>query len=280
VGLLATIVVALPWLTVSVAANLQAYPPPVPTRIGNWCAGASCPTSVTSLSPITGQANPALFQLALLAVAAIFLGVSYYAWRKGVRSGQDSLWNLPALLVAFGLFYVFLIASSFLQGYSFPGSGVIWASSFPLSYLSTSLVVIAGGISAMWILSRSGRTRTLRAPPAAERSIQTTVAVLQKAIDSLRRGGAPRLVIINCYRSMEELLQEGGVINAPSMTVREFETASREAFSIESGPIHRLTTLFERARYSEEEIDAPQAADAEAVLSELREGMGKVLMAK
>jgi hypothetical protein len=276
-GIFATVVVALPWLAATVAANLQAFPPPVPSSINIHCVGG-CSTLPTGY-PLVGQGGSVSFQLALVALALMFVSVSLLAWRRGVRSGYDSLWTLPALLLFVGLSYALLTVIPSLERFSLPRLGI---DSYAVSYLLLSLIVIAGGMGLIWFLSRSVTTRTLPAPlMSGEVGEKAAVAtVIQRAINSLRVGSDPRSTIIKCYKSMEEILQGGGVVASPSLTAREFETASRDIFLVEYGPIHRLTALFERARYSEEEIDLHEASEAKAVLSELGEEVNRALVAR
>ena len=59
------------------------------------------------------------------------------------------------------------------------------------------------------------------------------------------------------------------------MTAREFEGACQQVFPVKRDPIHRLTLLFERARYSDEEVGSVQASEAEGVLTELRDSLGR-----
>ena len=99
------------------------------------------------------------------------------------------------------------------------------------------------------------------------------VTVLDRAIHSLRSGTDPRSVVISCYRALCETLQERGVSGSPSTTAREFEVASENALQIHHGTLHRLTALFEKARYSAEEVSRGEAVEAESVLSELKSQM-------
>ena len=236
--------------------------------------------SSTSFFPVTGGANPALVQLALVIIAVMFVGVSYFAWRRGVRSRSDSIWNLPALLFVAGFFYVLLTVLPSSQGLSLPEFGI---ANYPgwLSYLPLAVIVVAGGMSLIWALHRYGTTFTSPVRLASEESRDVAVSgALQRAISSLQVGNDARLAIIQCYRSMEEILQEGGVANSPSMTAREFEAASQRLFRVKRDPIHRLTNLFERARYSNEEVGTRQASEAEAVISELKEEVDRAMIVK
>jgi hypothetical protein len=86
----------------------------------------------------------------------------------------------------------------------------------------------------------------------------TTDALLQEAeeaLHALRAGKDFSNVIIRCYLQMTEVLRsERSFERRDSMTVREFQDWL-ELKGIPAGPVHQLTSLFEKARYSKEQID-------------------------
>ena len=276
--ILAFAVIVLPWLFVSVAANIQAVPAPAALRQNSTCFGTCTNATASAIFPFpVGKPNPESFQLALMSIAVVCAVLSYLAWRRGVRSGRaDNLWNIPAMLLLIGMFYLFLSVSQWFGSRLQISLGTAEAP-FPLWYLSLSFVVIAGGMSLIWVLRRSGGIH-VKPVPVAEGAESSLTGVLQGAISSLRTGNDPRSAIVRCYGSMVELLQRFGVADSPSMTAREFEAACQRTFSVRRDPIHRLTFLFERARYSDEEISAPQASEAEVVLTELRDSVGEGLL--
>ncbi len=71
------------------------------------------------------------------------------------------------------------------------------------------------------------------------------------AIDAIKLGEDLRGVIIRCYLQMTRVIQmERRLERNADMTVREFEDwLSSKGFPLE--PVHRLTRLFERARYDQ-----------------------------
>ncbi len=74
------------------------------------------------------------------------------------------------------------------------------------------------------------------------------------ALHDLQAGKDFSDVIIRCYLKMMQLLRaERGIEREGSMTVREFE-GWLELHDIPSDPVQRLTGLFEKARYSKEQI--------------------------
>lgn len=88
------------------------------------------------------------------------------------------------------------------------------------------------------------------------------------AVKALRSGRDFRNVIIQCYSQMEaDLKDERGIERSASMTSREFEAllASR---GFPPGPVHELTRLFEKVRYSREELNT---TDETMALESLRQ---------
>jgi hypothetical protein len=72
----------------------------------------------------------------------------------------------------------------------------------------------------------------------------------ERALESLRTGLDFKNVIVQCYRQMSLVLQqEQGIELEDTMTAREFERLL-EARGFPAAPVHRLTQLFEAARYS------------------------------
>ena len=71
----------------------------------------------------------------------------------------------------------------------------------------------------------------------------------ERAIQALRSGGDFKNVILRCYAQMSEVLKkEQGLELQETMTAREFERLLN-ARGIPETPVHKLTMLFEVARY-------------------------------
>ena len=76
----------------------------------------------------------------------------------------------------------------------------------------------------------------------------------QDAVNKLKAGMDLKNVILRCYLQMAYALQEEqGIERSDHMTAQEFE-AWLEAKGIPPVPVHQLTLLFEKARYSKQEL--------------------------
>jgi len=264
-GLAIASLIAFPWLVVSVASNLEVASSPFgPLTI--TCA-VNCPGSQAIL-PGAGQVSPYALDLYLALLAALFIGISYYAWRHDLSGRRDSLWSLPMAVVVSGIVYLLVVIFNSFRGISAPGLSVGQPVEAALSFVPLAIILALGVTSAVWALQRHRRTPGI--PPAGNVESRQAANVIHGALASLRRGTDPRSVIINCYRSLTEILQKSGAVNSPAMTAREFELSSQRILSVRRDTVHQLTGLFEIARYSNRDVSREEASVAEATLSELR----------
>ncbi|HYA56363.1 MAG TPA: DUF4129 domain-containing protein [Nitrososphaerales archaeon] len=266
-GLLAAIVVAFPWLAVSIAANMQSLPSG-PSGPPSLSCSPNCPTSSQVVVQQTAG-NALVFLFTMAVVLSLFVVSGIIAWRRKVQTSR-SLWSLLAVLLLFAVVYALAGVVNILRTVSLPNPGVFNQVSYWLSFLPLALILIAGALGVKWIAQRPALTTssTFQATPPEEKV--AAVSVLDEAIHSLRSGTDPRSVVISCYRALCETLQDRGVPGTPSATAREFEVVSENALPIHHETLHRLTALFEKARYSAEEVGPGEAVEAESVLSELR----------
>ena len=201
----------------------------------------------------------------LVLAAALFAVSTIVAWRKGSRDRGWNLWSAVIILAAiWGLLTIARVYGTF----PVTSQGAGPSSTGWFAYVSLALILCAAVLVFFWKWQRPGMT--LPAVPQSAPRRAEAAAVIDEAIYSLRTGSDPRGVILACYRSLCELLRSRGVEGSPSMTAREFESAGRSLLPVSHEAIHRLTSLFERARYSDEDIGPGDAGEAEAVLSEFR----------
>lgn len=91
------------------------------------------------------------------------------------------------------------------------------------------------------------------------------------ALHDLQEGKDFANVIVRCYLQMMQLLRaERGIERQGSMTVREFEDRL-ELHGIPSDPVQRLTHLFEKARYSKEQISDGDERSGKECLAQIVE---------
>lgn len=266
-ALLAAVVVSFPWLAVSIAANLQLLP-----SGGSGPPSLSCSPNCPTFSQVVPQptaGNTMVFLITLVIVLSLFVVSGIIAWERKVQTSK-SVWSLLSVLLLFALVYALSGVLNIIRTISVPDLGVFNPMLYWLSFVPLVLILIAGALGVKWIAQRPGLTTSKTATATLPEEKMATVSVLDKAIHSLRSGTDPRSVVISCYRALCETLQERGVPGTPSTTAREFEVVSEKALPIRHETLHKLTALFEKARYSTEEVAPGDAAEAESVLSELK----------
>jgi hypothetical protein len=116
-----------------------------------------------------------------------------------------------------------------------PPEWAIWVGSLVLALFFALLVIVA--------YLRFFRRRQ------GSNMLQELAEEAQQAIDDIQAGGDLRQIIINCYRDMMKVVKKTrGIIRDEAMTPEEFG-ALLEKRGLPSGPLQRLTRLFEEVRY-------------------------------
>jgi len=135
-------------------------------------------------------------------------------------------------------------------------------------------VLGAGGIAfAAFLIAERGRRRRL----PRELNVRETLSdVLDETLDDLRAETDPRRAVIAAYVRMERALAAHGVPRRRFEAPHEY--LGRVLGELTGGRLaaSRLTTLFERARFSPHEIDAAMKADAIEAIESLQADLAAV----
>jgi Domain of unknown function (DUF4129) len=127
---------------------------------------------------------------------------------------------------------------------------------------------IAGGVGGLlliggvWLVARR---RPLEPLPAGESVADALSDVAAASIDDLRREGDPRRAVIAAYANMERVLAQHGLPRLRAEAPFEYLARILRQLEVSESSVHRLTELFEYAKFSTHEIDAEmkeQAIDA------------------
>jgi hypothetical protein len=133
------------------------------------------------------------------------------------------------------------------------------------------IVVTIAGVAVLLAASRSAR-RPLR--PWRERSQEQVALALDESLDDLRNEPDLRRAIIAAYARMERALAAGGLPRRPSEAPFEYVERALRELDASAIAAHRLTGLFEWAKFSQHEPEPAmrdEAIDAlVAVRDELR----------
>jgi hypothetical protein len=118
--------------------------------------------------------------------------------------------------------------------------------------------------------------RRRRGPLGERRTLAEELSfALDDALDDVRAESDPRRAVIKAYARMEQILGAHGLARRPEETPYEYLARTLQTVSASAASAARLTDLYERARFSQHEIDPTmreRAIDAlTAVRDELRE---------
>jgi membrane protease YdiL (CAAX protease family) len=135
------------------------------------------------------------------------------------------------------------------------------------------LVVLAlatAGVGAAWWSARARRRARGGEPETFAEALDD---VLAETLDDLRAEADPRRAVIAAYARLERLLGAYGVPRRPAEAPLEF--LSRALVEAEVGPVavERLTSLFERARFSQHEVGPEMKEEAIDALETVREDL-------
>jgi len=127
-------------------------------------------------------------------------------------------------------------------------------------------VVLIGGVAAVWYL----RSPPARAPLEPEEPDELLAAV-DLSLEDLERDPDPRRAVIRAYARMERALESYGLARRTSETPLEYLARALTSLRVGRRSVERLTVLFERAKFSQHDIDVAMKGEAIAALGALRD---------
>jgi hypothetical protein len=155
-----------------------------------------------------------------------------------------------------------------------PGDRLRKEVSEGLGYALTVLVTLALaglGAAVVWVL----RQETEAGPEEAEGPAPPPelVAGVELSIAELEDISEPRAAVVACYRRLQSAVDEAGVTRKPSDAPFELLGRLLSSLGASAAAATRLTELFERARFSEHEIDEDMRSQALSALHEVRSAL-------
>jgi hypothetical protein len=132
----------------------------------------------------------------------------------------------------------------------------------PLVVVSSVLAVGIGSV-----LARREWTRRRRRSRTVADALSATV---EQTIEDLRSETDPRRAIIRAYARMERALEASGVPRHEAEAPLEYVARVLLELDVRPEPVHALTDLFERAKFSRQWIDVVDKERAIAALEDVR----------
>jgi hypothetical protein len=130
---------------------------------------------------------------------------------------------------------------------------------------------IAAGIVAVAAVGVVAARRRRQRPGLDELGARAAVAAAAgDALEEIAIPADPRAAVLAAYARMEAALAQVDLGRRASEAPREYLARFEAALGAGRGPAERLTTLFERARFSPHAIDEPLRAEALDALTALR----------
>jgi hypothetical protein len=132
-----------------------------------------------------------------------------------------------------------------------------------------ALLVAAGAIGGYVWYRRRRRPRSKESRELAEE----LELVLTETLDDLESEPDPRRAVIRAYARMETVLAAHGLPRNPSEAPLEYLARVLRELHVRAAAAHALTELFERAKFSQHEIDLAMKEEAIAALATVRDDL-------
>jgi hypothetical protein len=130
--------------------------------------------------------------------------------------------------------------------------------------LAALALVLLAGAALAWHL-RDGRAE----PPEPEPEDELLTA-LDLSLEEIESDPDPRRAVIRAYARMEQALGAHGLARRSAETPLEYLARALTSLHVGRRSVERLTALFERAKFSQHEIDSSMKTEALAALTALR----------
>jgi hypothetical protein len=254
-------------------------------------ATGSTPGGHDSTRPPSESLLDAFFTLGLIAVAIggvllVYGLMQRKAIAREMASGRHRRTSVAGFLVFFAIFtgFTYWRLSEWRgpgeeeadQELAFPGvtplptlppeaetsydPSVTWLPVFVVAIL-----VVAAVLAYVVAERRANRGRS------GEGLAEQLAAVLDETLDDLRAEADPRRAIIAAYARMERVLAANGIARRASETSDEYLARVLNTLELDSGAVERLTALFERAKFSQHDVDTAMKEEAIGALEQVRD---------
>ncbi len=147
------------------------------------------------------------------------------------------------------------------------GDGTQYEPRFAWLPVTVILSLLAAGALAWYLSSKRSRQHTRE----QEEMTETLANVLDETLDDLRAEADPRRAVIAAYARLERALATQGFARRPSETPEELLSRLLGRLEVSDESIRRLTDLFERAKFSQHDVDSAMKDEAIGALQQVRD---------
>lgn len=254
---------------------------------------ASTPAGGGTTHGIDGRILIEYLLLIMLAMSAVVIPVGIWLFVSGrnddlaaqLPERKNWIWPLFWFMTAAAVVSVILLRSGWLRGHgreiknpldalanigkgakdNTVGASFDWV---PVIVVGSLTFVVVGAL-AFWALQHRRERSSAKAPiPGAE-----LAAAVERTIADLRAEPDPRRAVIAAYAQMEQALGMAGLPRQISEAPREYLGRVLPQIGAGADSVGRLTSLFERAKFSPHEIGETMKEEAISALESLRDDL-------
>jgi uncharacterized protein DUF4129 len=226
-----------------------------------------------------------LVVLAAVAVAVAIAAVIRRAWPK-FQHKRASSWQSVLFLITFALIVVYILTTSDVghrlsellgnaaeggqqRGAGTGGQAPDEPGHDPAFQWWLAFLILAGAVGGYVWYRRSRRPK----PRERQELAEQLEMVLSETLDDLESERDPRRAVIRAYARMETVLAAHGLPRTPSEAPLEYLARVLRELHVRAEAAHALTELFERAKFSQHEIDVAMKEEAIAALATVRDDL-------
>jgi hypothetical protein len=216
-----------------------------------------------------------IVMMAFGAVAAVWLLLTrkesrYELIRRRSQRRKRSLLAIVLVAIALAL-GLRLVENQLGEGDAQPGRATVSSPSGndgegqrydPEFALLPVLVVLGLGVAAAVALVLADRSRRKALPPFEPALVEALADVLDESIDDLRAERDPRRAVVAAYARLERALAAYGLPRRAAEAPAEYLERILVGLEISPSSIRRLTALFERAKFSQHDVDTGMKEEA------------------
>jgi hypothetical protein len=227
-----------------------------------------------------------LLVLGVIALFAVLIRSLRHAWPE-FRIKRVSSWQAAVFIVTFAVIAAYVLVQTDVgqrlsdllasasgggrQGNAAGGQQDPGGAGHDPQFQWWLALLVAGGALAGYVWYR--QTHPRRRPDKRLELAEELERVLTDTLEDLESEHDPRRAVIRAYARMETVLAAHGLPREPSEAPLEYLARVLRELQVGAEAAHALTELFERAKFSQHEIDAAMKDEAIAALATVRDDL-------